>query len=415
MQPFSAPRVAFFTDSYYEANGVARTATALESFAWSRDRPLLVIHGGETTQVIESGSVVRLELERARRSSFHLEHDLRFDVALWRHTRRVADVLRWFRPDVLHFTGPSDVGQIGAFLGRRRRIPMVGSWHTNLHEYASRRLMPMLGSLGEKTRARVGSAVERHALTTTLLFYSLPRVLLAPNEEWRQTLAARTKKPTFVMTRGVDTALFTPARRMKNGTVDARINIGYVGRLSTEKNVRALAALQDALWAAGIVDTRFTIIGDGSEREWLRSRLPGAEFTGVIRGERLADAYANLDLFVFPSETETVGNVVLEAMASGVPVLAMARGGTRFIASSTEGAVLAQNQATFLECGVQLVRDSERRRRMSEAARETAQARSWSAVFNLVYHAYDAALAQTSRERQPLGGARAAIPAKQSA
>ncbi|HEX4565003.1 MAG TPA: glycosyltransferase, partial [Vicinamibacterales bacterium] len=193
------------------------------------------------------------------------------------------------------------------------------------------------------------------------------------------------------------------------------VNIGYVGRLSTEKNVCALAALQDALWAAGSVDTRFTIIGDGSEREWLRRRLPGAEFTGVIRGERLADAYANLDLFVFPSETETVGNVVLEALASGVPVLAMARGGTRFIASSTDGAVLARNEAEFIELGVQLVRDSPRRRRMSEAARETAQTRSWSAVFNLVYHAYDVALAQTSRERQPLGGARAAIPAKQSA
>jgi glycosyltransferase involved in cell wall biosynthesis len=412
MQPSRAPRVALFTDSYYEANGVARTATALEAFAWSRDRPLLVIHGGEATQMIESGSVVRLELERARRTSFHLEHDLRFDVAFWRHMRRVAKVLRWFRPDVLHFTGPSDVGLLGAFLGRRRRIPMVGSWHTNLHEYASRRLMPMLGSFSDKTRAHVGSAVECHALTTTLLFYSLPRVILAPNEEWRQTIEARTKKRTFVMTRGVDTALFTPARRTKLG---GPVNIGYVGRLSTEKNVRALAALQDALWAAGIVDTRFTIIGDGSEREWLCRRLPGAEFTGVIRGERLADAYANLDLFVFPSETETVGNVVLEALASGVPVLAMARGGTRFIASSTEGAVLARNAEEFIELGVELVRDSPRRRRMSEAARDTAQTRSWSAVFNLVYRAYDVALAQTSRERQPLGGARAAIPAKQSA
>src|SRR5262249_35119417 len=156
-------------------------------------------------------------------------------------------------------------------------------------------------------------------------------VILAPNAEWKQTIEARTKKPTFVMTRGVDTTVFTPARRKRD---DALVNIGYVGRLSTEKNVRALGRLQDALWSAGIVNTRFTIVGDGCEREWLRTRLPGAEFTGVLRGERLADAYANFDLFVFPSETETVGNVVLEAMASGVPVVAMARGGTRFVAAA---------------------------------------------------------------------------------
>ena len=408
----SAPRVALFTDSYYEANGVARTATALEAFAWARDRALLVIHGGDATQMIESGSVIRLELARSRRSSFSLEHDLRFDLALWRHARRVAKVLQWFRPDVLHFTGPSDVGLLAVCLGRRGRIPMVGSWHTNIHEYASRRLLPSLESLGDRTRTRIGSAVERHVLALTMLFYSLPRVILAPNAEWRQSLEARTKKPTFVMTRGVDTMLFTPARRTRT---DGIVNIGYVGRLSTEKNVRALAALQDALWAGGIVETRFTIVGDGCEREWLRRRLPGAEFTGVIRGERLADAYANLDLFVFPSETETVGNVVLEAMASGVPVLAMARGGTRFVASSTNGALLARDEKEFVDLGVQLVSDNLRRSRMSDAARETAQTRSWSAVFDVVYQAYDAARARTGRARQPLGGARPPVPAKQSA
>src|SRR5262249_54177493 len=159
----------------------------------------------------------------------------------------------------------------------------------------------------------------------------------------------------------------------------------------------------------------FTIVGDGNERDWLRTRLPGAEFTGVIRGERLADAYANLDLFVFPSETETVGNVVLEAMASGVPVVAMARGGTRFIADSRDAAVLAADQAAFVDAAVSLVRDRERRQAMAAAARETAMTRSWSAVFDVVYHAYDVALAQASREKQPLGGARAPIPAKQSA
>src|SRR5262245_11434213 len=145
MPPRRVPRVALFTDSYYEANGVARTATALEAFAAERERPLLVVHGGTAQQLIESGSVVRLELPRSTWMSFNLDHDLRFDLGLWRHAWQVMSVLRWFRPDVLHFTGPSDIGQLGALLGHRLSIPMVGSWHTNLHEYASRRLLNQLG------------------------------------------------------------------------------------------------------------------------------------------------------------------------------------------------------------------------------------------------------------------------------
>src|SRR5262249_31102609 len=96
MRMIRVPRVALFTDSYYEANGVARTATALEAFAADQERPLLVVHGGTANQIVESGSVVRLELARWRSTSFNLDHDLRFDVALWRHACRVARVLRWF-------------------------------------------------------------------------------------------------------------------------------------------------------------------------------------------------------------------------------------------------------------------------------------------------------------------------------
>jgi len=382
--------VAFFTDSYLEANGVARTATALEAFAARRDRPLLVVHGGSTTQLIESGAVVRLELARSPRCSFPLEHDLRYDVALWRHTRRVARVLRWFRPDVLHFTGPSDVGQIGMALGRRQAVPMVGSWHTNLHEYASRRLLNHLPRLSDGARLRLRYAVERHTLSMTTMFYRLPRVLLAPNEEWQRVLKARTGKPTFVMTRGIDGDLFTPRRRRRN---DASVNVGYVGRLSIEKNVRALADLYDAVRAAGRRDVRFTIVGDGAERAWLRERMPEAVFTGVLRGEALADAYADLDLFAFPSETETVGNVVIEAMASGVPVVAMGRGGQRFVASSPASATLAYSDREFVETAMVLIADTARRQTMGIAARECALKRSWSSVFDGVYRAYGLAIA----------------------
>src|SRR5262249_24045440 len=209
------PRVALFTDSYYEANGVARTACALEAYARRHQRPMLVVHGGRVNQTVESGPVLRLELQRWRRTSYPLEHDLDFDLALWRHGRRVARMLRAFRPDVVHVTGPSDVGLLGKRLARRLDLPIVGSWHTNLHEYASRRFMPYVSRLNRSTRAAVGGFIERHVLSMTLWFYVRPRVILAPNREWAGVLGARLRKPVFVMTRGVDTTMFSPEKRRR--------------------------------------------------------------------------------------------------------------------------------------------------------------------------------------------------------
>jgi phosphatidylinositol alpha 1,6-mannosyltransferase len=403
----NVPRVALFTDSYYEANGVARTATALEEFAAERELPLLVVHGGRATHLVEHGSIVRLELARWQRTSFSRDHEPRFDVALWRHASRVADVLRRFRPDVLHFTGPSDIGQLGAYLGHRLHIPMVGSWHTNLHEYPP--LLNRFARMRPEIRREVRWWVERRALRATMLFYAVPRVVLAPNEAWKALIEWRLAKPTFLMTRGVDTELFTPAKRTQpDSTV---VNIGYVGRLSAKKNVRALAAVQDALWAAGIGDVGFTIVGDGAEREWLQARMPGARFTGVLRGERLAEAYANLDLFVLPSETDTVGNVVLEAMASGVPVITMARGGPKFSGVPLAAAALAHTEDELVELTIALARDGERRRVMGAAARADALERSWAPVFDTVYQAYDVAIALGNRDMRRSEGL-VAIPIK---
>ena len=390
------PRVAFFTDSYYEANGVARTSAALETYAAKHDRPMLLVHGGRNTQVTRTGSIVRLELARSHRTSFPLEHDLYFDVAFWRHCGRVARMLDEFKPDVLHFTGPSDVGQLGMWLGYRHRIPMVGSWHTNLHEYAARRLSKRVRHAGMLRR------VEACALSITLLFYRFPpRVVLAPNSDWQSLLQQRTRKPTSVMTRGIDTTAFGPERRTTSG--DA-VNVGYVGRLSTEKNIALLPDLEQALIDAGI-NYRFTIVGNGTDGAWLRSRMKRAEFTGVLRGEALASAYANMDVFAFPSETETVGNVVLEAMASGVPVVAMAHGGPRFIADPGRSAILANDHHELVDAVRALVRDEGRRDAMRRAARTRALEMSWDRIFDGVCSAYATAISVSADRRHESGGA----------
>ena len=387
--------VALFSDSHYEANGVARTTCALERYARDRDLPLLSVHAGPDTRRTLEGSVVRVELKRSHHLAVTLEHDLQFDVLMWRHLGRVMRELETFAPDVLHFTGPSDIGLLGVFAGVRLGIPLVGSWHTNLHEYASRRLR--LTWLPERLRRSLTHIVEQRVLDACTLFYRLPRAILAPNSEWQQRLQEATGLPSTIMTRGVDVELFTPARRTRTDTM---LNIGYVGRLSPEKSVRVMADIDRAIEVDGLADrVRFTIVGHGNEREWLEQHMPRATFTGVLRGEELSTAYANMDLLVFPSQTETVGNVVLEALASGVPVIAMAQGGPRFLGTSPESAELAADHPSMVRLVCSLVRDEPRRRAMSPKARSWALGRSWDSIFDTVYEVYAKAVTSPSSAR----------------
>lgn len=157
-------------------------------------------------------------------------------------------------------------------------------------------------------------------------FYSAAQVLFAPNPKLCRELEDATGRPCYLMPRGVDSQLFDPTKRTRDRNGDEMV-LGYVGRLSVEKNVRLLAQIERDLEQTEAGRFRFMIVGHGDEESWLRRNLRGAEFTGMLRGEALAAAYANMDLFVFPSHTDTFGNVVLEALASGVPAIVTLDGG----------------------------------------------------------------------------------------
>lgn len=381
-------RVAFFPDSFHEANGVARTSRALSDAAAKRGVPFLCIHAGPATKWADRSGGGRLEIARGP-ISFALEHDLRHDLMLWRHTRLVTNAVRSFGADLVHITGPSDVGQLGAYVAHRLNLPLVGSWHTNLHDFAAWRLQRRLGFLPPAGRRRALEWVRRRSLSATLRFYRLPSVLMAPNPELVQFLHARTGKPTYLMRRGVDTTLFSPAKRDAH---DGRFRLGYVGRLSSEKNVRLLPRIHAALTAAGLTHFQFLIVGEGSERRWLEQQLPRVEYTGLLHGESLARAYANMDLLVFPSETDTFGNVVQEALASGTPALVSRNGGPKFIVEPGISGFIASDDRGFVEAAEALMRDPARHRCMRDAARRQALAATWDKVFDEILEAYTAAV-----------------------
>jgi glycosyltransferase involved in cell wall biosynthesis len=200
------------------------------------------------------------------------------------------------------------------------------------------------------------------------------------------------------MTRGVDTEAFSPAYRDRDVS-DADFVLGFVGRLSVEKNVALLVAIEQQLRQRGAGDFRFLIVGHGGEETWLRERLRRAEFTGVLRGADLARAYANMDVFVFPSHTDTFGNVVLEALASGVPAIVTPDGGpARIVRDGDTGFIRADQDFAAAIAG--LADDAPKHAAMRERARQYALSASWDAVFDGVYAQYAALLAELRRAEQ---------------
>lgn len=377
-------RVALFTDTFQEINGVALTTRQFVDFARRHDYPLLCVRGAASTSERTEGSVIHRELARSR-FSIRLDRGLLYDPVLWRSATRIARVVAQFKPDIVHVVSPGDVSTVGVYVAKKLKIPLAISWHTNLHEFAAMRLGNTLRWMPGGVRASAARVTEAQSLRLCLAFYRMGDVLFAPNAELVAMLRNGIGKPVFHMKRGIDTHLFDPAKRTVN---DGVLRIGYVGRITPEKSVRFLRDLEMALHGAGLPPFRFLIVGDGSELGWLRNHLQNADFPGIRRGDDLSQDYANMDVFAFPSRTDTFGNVVLEAFASGVPAVVTSAGGPKFIVKDGVSGFVAQTDAEFIERTACLLRDAALRQTMARAAREQARGESWDEVFGKVYDGY---------------------------
>ena len=384
------PRVAYFPDSFHEVNGVAHTSRHFEAFARRRNLPFLCVRAGDRTQaILEDGNVWTLELPRGF-LSFALEKDLRFDPAFLRHIPLIGEVLERFKPDLIHITGPSEVGMLGAGLAYHKSLLLAASWHTNVHEYAARRSEWFLRLLPERHSAATGQKIENISMAIAARFYSAAQVLFAPNPELCALLERTANRPCHLMPRGVDAELFHPSKRKRNPE-DHEFVLGFVGRLSVEKNIALLVQVKEELEKSGVTNFRFLVVGHGGDEAWLREHLPSAEFTGVLKGEALSEAYAKMDLFVFPSHTDTFGNVVLEALASGVPAIVTPDGGPpTIVRDGVTGRIVPD--AEFTAAIATILADPAKHAAMREAARSYALTMSWDSVFEGVYAAYETIL-----------------------
>jgi glycosyltransferase involved in cell wall biosynthesis/predicted metal-dependent phosphoesterase TrpH len=289
--------------------------------------------------------------------------------------------------DAIHVCSPGPVGIAGALVARGLRLPLVGSYHTELTAYAALR----------SEDGRVANAME----VAVRSFYDACDLVLSPSPASDEALRALGVSDERVARwdRGVDTARFDPALRGQLPLPGA-INVLYAGRITREKGARLLA---DAFLAAHAEDSRLQLVlaGGGPEEEHLRERLgERATFLGWLEGRQLAQAYASADIFLFPSATDTFGQVILEAQASGLPVVAVARGGPLSLVEHGVSGLLCDATAEALAGRVlELAGSPLLRRRLAAAGVASARERTWESALERLGEGYRRALATAAGAR----------------
>ncbi|PTN38481.1 glycosyltransferase [Desulfonatronum sp. SC1] len=373
-----AARVAHFTDTYYEVNGVALTLQQQLSLAQATSKDMTIITCAPDEAVRAADGVQNFTPIGVFELPEYPELKLFYPPVL--------EMMRFcFDKEIthIHSATPGPIGLAALALAKLMHLPIYGTYHTSLPQYTKCLTQDF--------------AMEELMWRFTLWYYDQMDLVFAPSHATANELIAKGLRPEKVRVypRGIDIERFHPSKR--NGFYEKRFQLRneakllYVGRVSKEKNLHILEqAFRDL--ARERNDVRLIIVGDGPYREEMERNLGGtpAVFTGYLDGEALAQAYASADVFVFPSTTDTFGNVVLEAQASGLPVIVSAEGGpqenlipgqTGFIVPSTTAEAYRQAMTTLLD-------NPDLLRKMRTQARNYMENRSFSRSFDQVWAYY---------------------------
>jgi phosphatidylinositol alpha 1,6-mannosyltransferase len=280
-------------------------------------------------------------------------------------------LLEW-QPDIVHVASPFGLGARGLGAARNLQLPSIAVFQTDMPSFLAQHTGPMPDRVSHLSWRRL-----RHV-------HSLADVTLAPNTTTMKSLAAKGIPRTAVWARGVDTATYHPKRRDCGLARELRqclapngeTIVGYVGRLSPEKELDRLAEIAD------LPGTSLAIVGDGPARDRLERLLPKASFLGHRQGMELAGTYAAFDMFVHPGSHEMFGQTLQEAMATGLPVVAAAAGGPLdLVRAGVTGLLFDPTRpGAFREAVGGLVSDDAMRNRMGRNGRLRIECRSWPAV-----------------------------------
>lgn len=378
-------RVALFTGNYnYIKDGVALTLNRLVAFLLKRGVPVLVFAPtGPVAAFPATGDLVSVpSMAIPGRSEYRIA--LGFPAAA---RKKLAD----FRPTLIHIAVPDILGYKALRLAERQGLPVVASFHTRYDSYF---------------RFYGAGFLERAATAYLRWFYRRCLRVYPPSQSMADIIRQEgMSEHVEVWARGVDSELFNPVKRDLSwrrslGIADDEVVINFTGRLVKEKNTDVAVRVLTTLKLRG-VRFRALFAGDGPEMRTMQAALPEALFPGFLHGEELARAYASSDIFFFPSESETFGNVTLEAMASGLPAVnAIASGSNSLVVPGETGYLESAHDAGALASRLEeLVKDADLRARLGARARERALTFSWDAILGGLLESYRQVLVETGHDR----------------
>lgn len=360
--------VAFVTETYPpEVNGVSMTIARVVEGMRARGHRVQLIrlrqHAADTAVRTDAYEEVLM-----RGWPIPRYPDLKMGLP---QTWALFDLWSDHPPDLVHIATEGPLGWSALQAARRLGVPVSSDFRTNFHAYAQHYGISLL---------------KRPVLAYLRYFHRRTACTMVPTESLRRELTAQGFRDLSVVARGVDTVRFNPAKRSEElrrqwGARDDDTVVMCVGRLAPEKNLGDLVLAYQAM-RCGRPRTRLVIVGDGPARAALQAACPEAILAGSRTGEELPVHYASADAFVFPSLTETFGNVTPEAMASGLPVLAYDYAAAAQLIVSGDNGLLAPcgDAREFIRQAERLVADPRHARRMGVAARVSAERLAWDAV-----------------------------------
>lgn len=360
-------RIACVTETYPpEVNGVAATISRIVEGLHARNHDVQLVRPRQPLAAADDDTPFEEVLMRGLPIPRY--PDLRMGLPA-----RSALVRLWTRqrPDVVHIATEGPLGWSALQAAEKLKLPVCSDFRTNFHNYSRHYGVGWL---------------YRPIVAYLRKFHNRTDCTMVPTEALRAELESAGFRRLQVVARGVDTVRFDPAHRSDAlreswGAAPGDPVMLYVGRLAAEKNLELLLEAHAAARRT-TPRLRLVLVGDGPLRATLEQRCPGAHFAGRRSGEDLAAHYASADLFVFPSRTETFGNVTIEAMASGLPIVAFDDAAAAQLVEPDRHGWLAplDDAAAFVSHAVALAADAQGRLRMGQAARERAAAQDWRGI-----------------------------------
>lgn len=359
-------RIALFTGNYHHIeDGVSRTLGRLVGYLLDQGHEVRIVAPTVPEPPVQApGTLLAVpSLPIPGRPEYRLS------VAFPRSVRRQLD---GFTPDLVHIATPDLLGHRALTWGRERRLPVVTTYHTHfpsyLDYYRLGALEPVFWAVGRR-------------------FYNRCNEVYVPTPTMADVLHEHgVTSRVRLWPRGIELDRFRPSLRsddwrQQHGFAPSDVVVTFVSRLVKEKGLDVYVEAVRRLRSGG-APVRALVVGDGPERVALEEALPGAAFTGHLGGGALATAYASSDVFLFPSETETFGNVTLEAMASGLAVVCADAAGSRSLIESGRTGLLCAPRSVdaFTQAVGRLIADADLRQQLGASARESARAYDWGTV-----------------------------------